>query len=201
MYLVHTVRNHLLFNIIEMSAHEDCLQLHTELVGEFATFGAKFYTYISNLVAFMFTIYKYVIHDYPMVLLSMSSTIRLSTSASDEVRVLFSLALKTMFFTAFTLVGEPTLPICAGSASMSAAPQVVNSRFLLAHTRFTLGATNQMPGLMDFQASSLSLHQDFGRFQLSASATANKYWMPMQSTLYTQYGFGGRSEEHTSELQ
>ena len=53
------------------------------------------------------------------------------------------------------------------------------------------GATNQMPGLMDFQTSSLSLHQDFGRFQLSASATANKYWMPMQSTLYTQYGFGG----------
>src|SRR5574344_138889 len=138
MYLVHTVRNHLLFNIIEMSAHEDSLQLHTELVGEFATFGAKFQTYISNLVAFKFTIYKYVIHDYPMVLLSMSSTIRLSTSASDEVRVLFSLALKTMFFPAFTLVGEPTLPICAGSASMSAAPQVVNSRFLLAHTRFTL---------------------------------------------------------------
>jgi hypothetical protein len=48
-----------------------------------------------------------------------------------------------------------------------------------------------MPGLMDFQTSSLSLHQDFGRLQLSASATANKYWMPMQSTLYTQYGFGG----------
>ena len=53
------------------------------------------------------------------------------------------------------------------------------------------GATNQMPGLMDFQIGSLTLHQDFGRLQLSASATANKYWMPMQSTLYTQYGFGG----------
>ena len=53
------------------------------------------------------------------------------------------------------------------------------------------GTTNRMLGLMVFQTGSLSLHQDFGRFQLSASATANKYWMPMQSTLYTQYGFGG----------
>ena len=54
------------------------------------------------------------------------------------------------------------------------------------------GTTNRMLGLMVFQTGSLSLHQDFGRFQLSASATANKYWMPMQSTLYTQYGFGDR---------
>lgn len=53
------------------------------------------------------------------------------------------------------------------------------------------GATNQMPGLMDYQTGSFTLHQDFGRLQLSASATANKYWMPMQSTLYAQYGFGG----------
>ncbi len=53
------------------------------------------------------------------------------------------------------------------------------------------GSNYLMLGLMDFQTSSLSLHQDFGRLQLSASATANKYWMPMQSTLYTQYGFGG----------
>ena len=52
---------------------------------------------------------------------------------------------------------------------------------------------------MDFQISSLSLHQDFGRLQLSASATANKYWMPMQSTLYTQYGFGGSVAYTVSE--
>ena len=52
-------------------------------------------------------------------------------------------------------------------------------------------ATAQMPGLMDFQTSSLTLHQDFGRLHLTASATANKYWMPMQSQLITQYGFGG----------
>jgi hypothetical protein len=56
-----------------------------------------------------------------------------------------------------------------------------------------------MPGLMDFQTSSLSLHQNFGRLQLSASATANKYWMPMQSTLYTQYGFGGSVAYTVSE--
>ena len=52
-------------------------------------------------------------------------------------------------------------------------------------------ATAQMPGLMDFQTGSLTLHQDFGRLHLTASATANKYWMPMQSQLITQYGFGG----------
>ena len=71
-------------------------------------------------------------------------------------------------------------------------PMGVNSFNLWRRGHLSIsGATNQMPGLMDFQTSSLSLHQDFGRFQLSASATANKYWMPMQSTLYTQYGFGG----------
>ena len=33
--------------------------------------------------------------------------------------------------------------------------------------------------------------ENFGRLHLTASATANKYWMPMQSQLITQYGFGG----------
>ena len=61
------------------------------------------------------------------------------------------------------------------------------------------GATNQMPGLMDFQTGSLTLQQDFGRLQLSASATANKYWMPMQSTLYTQYSFSGSAAYSISE--
>ncbi len=61
------------------------------------------------------------------------------------------------------------------------------------------GATNQMPGLMDYQTGSFTLHQDFGRLQLSASATANKYWMPMQSTLYTQYSFSGSAAYSISE--
>ena len=61
------------------------------------------------------------------------------------------------------------------------------------------GATNRMPGLMDSQTGSLTLRQDFGRLQLSASATVNKYWMPMQSTLYTQYSFSGSAAYSISE--
>ena len=53
------------------------------------------------------------------------------------------------------------------------------------------GMTYQMPGLMDVATGTLSLHQDFGRLHLSASAIANKYWLPMQGNLYTQYGYGG----------
>ena len=53
------------------------------------------------------------------------------------------------------------------------------------------GGNNQMLGLMDAATGAVSLHQDFGRLHLTGSAIANKYWMPMQSQLYTQYGFGG----------
>ena len=53
------------------------------------------------------------------------------------------------------------------------------------------GSNYQMQGLMDVATGAVSLHQDFGRLHLAASAIANKYWMPMQSQLYTQYGFGG----------
>ena len=53
------------------------------------------------------------------------------------------------------------------------------------------GSNNQMLGLMDVATGSVSLHQDFGRLHLTGSTIANKYWMPMQSQLYTQYGFGG----------
>jgi hypothetical protein len=79
-------------------------------------------------------------------------------------------------------------------------PMGVNSFNLWRRGHLSIsGATNQMPGLMDFQTSSLSLHQNFGRLQLSASATANKYWMPMQSTLYTQYSFSGSAAYSISE--
>ena len=53
------------------------------------------------------------------------------------------------------------------------------------------GSKNQMLGLMDAATGTVSLHQDFGRLHFAASAVANKYWMPMQSQLYTQYGIGG----------
>ena len=79
-------------------------------------------------------------------------------------------------------------------------PMGVNSFNLWRRGHLSIsGATNQMPGLMDFQTGSLTLQQDFGRLQLSASATANKYWMPMQSTLYTQYSFSGSAAYSISE--
>ena len=53
------------------------------------------------------------------------------------------------------------------------------------------GGTDHMPGLMDLNTGTLALYQNLGRLHLSLSANANKYWMPMQSTLLTQYGFGG----------
>lgn len=53
------------------------------------------------------------------------------------------------------------------------------------------GGMDHMPGLMDLNTGSVALYQDLGRLHLSLSADANKYWMPMQSTLLTQYGFGG----------
>ena len=53
------------------------------------------------------------------------------------------------------------------------------------------GSNNQRLGLMDVATGSVSFHQDFGRLHFAASAVVNKYWMPMQSQLYTQYGLGG----------
>lgn len=53
------------------------------------------------------------------------------------------------------------------------------------------GATDHMPGLMDINSGTLALYQNLGRLNLSLSANANKYWLPMQSTLLTQYGFSG----------
>ena len=37
----------------------------------------------------------------------------------------------------------------------------------------------------------MTLNQDLGRWHFTASGTVNKYWMPWQHTLSTQYGFGG----------
>ena len=61
------------------------------------------------------------------------------------------------------------------------------------------GATVDMPGLMSYETSVVALHQDFGRLHLTASAIANKYWMPMQGTLATQYGIGGNVSFEVSE--
>ena len=61
------------------------------------------------------------------------------------------------------------------------------------------GATVDMPGLMSYETGVVALHQDFGRLHLTASAIANKYWMPMQGTLATQYGIGGNVSFEVSE--
>ena len=60
-------------------------------------------------------------------------------------------------------------------------------------------ATVDMPGLMSYETGVVALHQDFGRLHLTASAIANKYWMPMQGTLATQYGIGGNVSFEVSE--
>ena len=44
---------------------------------------------------------------------------------------------------------------------------------------------------MYINSGTLALYQNLGRLNLSLSANANKYWLPMQSTLLTQYGFSG----------
>jgi hypothetical protein len=40
----------------------ETFEFHTKLVGKLASFGEEFQTYVGNLVAFKFTIYKYAIH-------------------------------------------------------------------------------------------------------------------------------------------
>lgn len=53
------------------------------------------------------------------------------------------------------------------------------------------GSTYHLPGLMNTETGIVALHQDWGRWHFTAMAVANKYWMPWQRTLSTQYGIGG----------
>ena len=53
------------------------------------------------------------------------------------------------------------------------------------------GTTSHMPGMMTMETGSLALHQELGRWHFSAMGIANKYWMPWQYRIATQYGFGG----------
>ena len=53
------------------------------------------------------------------------------------------------------------------------------------------GMTDQMPGLMNIETGRMTLYQQAGRWHFTVSALANKYWMPWQHTLSTQYGYGG----------
>ena len=53
------------------------------------------------------------------------------------------------------------------------------------------GQHQRMAGLMDVSSGAVTFHQDLGRFHFSASAIANKYWMPFQHDMQTQFGIGG----------
>ena len=53
------------------------------------------------------------------------------------------------------------------------------------------GANYHLPGLLNTSSGSIAFHQDLGRWHFTASADANKYWMPWQRSLSTQYGVGG----------
>ena len=54
-----------------------------------------------------------------------------------------------------------------------------------------VGTTQHYTGLMDTASGEIALRQQMGRWLFSASAMANKYWMPWQHNLTTQYGVGG----------
>ena len=54
-----------------------------------------------------------------------------------------------------------------------------------------VGSSQHYTGLMDMASGEIALRQQMGRFIFSASVMANKYWMPWQHNLTTQYGVGG----------
>lgn len=53
------------------------------------------------------------------------------------------------------------------------------------------GNVNHKPSLMAVASGSMTYHQNLGKWHISVSANANKYWLPIQNQLITQYGFGG----------
>jgi hypothetical protein len=62
------------------------------------------------------------------------------------------------------------------------------------------GATDQKPGLMTTEMGSVMLHQDLGRWHITASGNVNKYWMPWQHMLSTQYGLGATVAYQLSDV-
>jgi hypothetical protein len=53
------------------------------------------------------------------------------------------------------------------------------------------GMTEHKPGLMTTEMGSATFYQQLGRWQFTVSGMANKYWMPWQRSLFSQYGVGG----------
>ena len=54
-----------------------------------------------------------------------------------------------------------------------------------------VGSNYHLPGMMDTSLGMLSLNQDLGRWHFTVSGNVQKYWMPWQRNLFTQYGLGG----------
>lgn len=67
-----------------------------------------------------------------------------------------------------------------------------------AHLGF-YGSIDQKPGLMTTESGMMTLHQSLGRWHFTASGNVNKYWMPWQHMLSTQYGVGGTAAYRLSD--
>ena len=118
---VNAIRQNLFFNLaFDIGTDDDSMELYAELVGELASFRQQFLRDLLNEGVLYLYIYKYVVHAYPMIFSSNNSLIIPSTSASEAVKVFDSFAWNTMFFTAFTFVGEPERPHWSASPSTSA---------------------------------------------------------------------------------
>ena len=83
-----------------------------------------------------------------------------------------------------------TTPMVDYSKPMDITMPSVAGGVLLGPLSF-VGSTQHYTGLMDIASGQIALRQQMGRFLFSASVMANKYWMPWQHDLTTQYGVGG----------
>lgn len=107
--------------------------------------------------------------------------------ASDKMAQTDSLALQQRL-----RLPSPSLlwPVVDYQKPLDISQPVVGGGVLLGPLAF-YGTTEHLTGLMDVASGQVSLVQHFGRWQLTASAVANKYWMSWQHQLSTQYGVGG----------
>ena len=107
----------------EVMTYSKGFEFAAEAIGKFTSLGKQFEADIGDLAAFRLYIYEYVVHlaflHYPSVCPAISSTMSELMSASETVSLRDSLAWNTTFSICLTLVGEPSIPSCAGSASMS----------------------------------------------------------------------------------
>ncbi len=58
---VHTVGEYLFFDVLEVVAGNDGLELHAEFVGQLASFGEQFEAHVCYAAVFILAIYYYVV--------------------------------------------------------------------------------------------------------------------------------------------